>query len=142
MIPWMDVFILGREMYHRFPHTLIFYYLGKPLMPYYFLSQWTPLVLFFLMYLYVIRNTKLHHFMRFNCMQAIMLDIITMVFNLLRSYFPAEFRWSILMDLYDMFAFNACMCTIVYCMFYALRGRYADIPYVSESVYLQVEPSA
>ena len=50
-----------------------------------------------------------------------MLDIITMVFNLLRSYFPAEFRWSILMDIYDMFAFNACMCTIVYCMFYALR---------------------
>ena len=39
-------------------------------MPYYFLSQWTPLVLFFLMYLYVIRNTKLHHFMRFNCMQV------------------------------------------------------------------------
>lgn len=29
MIPWMDVFILGREMYHRFPHTLIFYYLGS-----------------------------------------------------------------------------------------------------------------
>ena len=29
MIPWMDVFLLGREMYHRFPHTLIFYYLGS-----------------------------------------------------------------------------------------------------------------
>lgn len=39
-------------------------------MPYYFLSQWTPLVLFFLMYLYVIRNRKLHHFMRFYCMQV------------------------------------------------------------------------
>ena len=27
-------------------------------------------MLFFLMYLYVIRNNKLHHFMRFYCMQV------------------------------------------------------------------------
>ena len=42
----------------------------EPFVSLYFQSQWTPLVLFFLMYLYVIRNNKLHHFMRFYCMQA------------------------------------------------------------------------
>ena len=43
---------------------------AEPFVSLYFQSQWTPLVLFFLMYLYVIRNNKLHHFMRFYCMQV------------------------------------------------------------------------
>ena len=35
-----------------------------------------------------------------------MLDIVSMLFTLLRAYVPAEFRWSYLMDIYDMFAWN------------------------------------
>ena len=155
----------------------------------YFQSQWTPLILFFLMYLYVIRNTKLHHFMRFYCMQvspslrlcnvqicqhwsdaakaaladamcpclstpclprialqlllwpvtlrdtrcgggqAIMVDIITMLFTLVRQYFPAEFRWSPLQDVFDIFTFSMVMFTILYCMFFALRcSTQASVP--------------
>ena len=53
-------------------------------------------------------------------MQGVMLDIVSMLFTLLRAYVPAEFRWSLLMDFYDMFSWNICMCTIVYCVFFAL----------------------
>ncbi len=53
-------------------------------------------------------------------LQAIVLDIVTMLFTLVRQYFPAEIRWSPLMNWYDMFAFNACICTIVYCIVCAL----------------------
>ncbi len=49
-----------------------------------------------------------------------MLDIVSMLFTLLRAYVPAEFRWSYLMDLYDMFSWNITMCTILYCVFFAL----------------------
>ena len=52
--------------------------------------------------------------------QGVMLDIVSMLFTLLRAYVPAEFRWSLLMDFYDMFSWNICMCTIVYCVFFAL----------------------
>ena len=52
--------------------------------------------------------------------QGVMLDIVSMLFTLLRAYVPAEFRWSFLMDLYDMFAWNITMCTILYCVFFAL----------------------
>lgn len=54
------------------------------------------------------------------CWQGVMLDIVSMLFTLLRAYVPAEFRWSYLMDLYDMFAWNITMCTILYCVFFAL----------------------
>ena len=49
-----------------------------------------------------------------------MLDIVSMLFTLLRAYVPAEFRWSYLMDIYDMFAWNVTMATILYCVFFAL----------------------
>lgn len=53
-------------------------------------------------------------------LQGVMLDIVSMLFTLLRAYVPAEFRWSLLMDFYDMFSWNICMCTIAYCVFFAL----------------------
>lgn len=49
-----------------------------------------------------------------------MLDIVSMLFTLLRAYVPAEIRWSYIMDLYDMFSWNICMCTILYCVFFSL----------------------
>jgi hypothetical protein len=52
--------------------------------------------------------------------QGVMLDIVSMLFTLLRAYVPAEFRWSYLMDIYDMFAWNVTMATILYCVFFAL----------------------
>ena len=53
-------------------------------------------------------------------LQAIVLDIVTMLFTLVRQYFPAEIRWSPVLGVYDMFAYNVCICTIVYCIFFAL----------------------
>ena len=41
-----------------------------PLAKIYFGSQFAPLIIFFVMFLSVVKNTKLHHFVRFNCMQA------------------------------------------------------------------------
>ena len=50
-----------------------------------------------------------------------MVDIITMLFTLVRNYFPAEIRWSPLQDVFDIFTFSMVMFTILYCMFFALR---------------------
>jgi len=83
----------------------------------YYSSQFAPLVVFFLLFLAVVKNTKLPHFVRFNCMQGIMIDIVTMLFNILRTYFPAELRWSVILDV------RLASCCIVkpgYCA--ALRG--------------------
>ena len=50
-----------------------------------------------------------------------MVDIITMLFTLVRNYFPAEVRWSPLQDVFDIFTFSMVMFTILYCQFFALR---------------------
>ncbi|KAK9842566.1 hypothetical protein WJX81_006375 [Elliptochloris bilobata] len=141
LVPWIDIIGLGRMIYHKFPSSLILYAIPGPLVPIYYSSQFAPLIVFFLLFLAIVKNNKLHHFVRFNCMQGVMLDIVSMLFTLLRTYIPAEIRWSYFMDLYDMFSWNICMCTLLYCVFFALWGKYADVPFISESVYLQVDAS-
>lgn len=73
-----------------------------PFVKLYYSSQFTPLIVFFLLFLAVVKNTKMPHFVRFNCMQGIMLDIVVMLFNILRGYFPAEFRWSAVLSVLSL----------------------------------------
>eukprot|EP00210_Caulerpa_lentillifera_P009215 g8785.t1 len=141
LVPWIDAVTLGREVYHKFPVTIYLYFASSPFFGIYFLNNFAPLVIFFLMFLAVVKNKKLSHFVRFNCMQAIMLDIAVMLFTILHTYFPAEVRWSWLLTSFDMLSWICCMSTVLYSVFFTLKGSYADIPYVSEAVYIQVELS-
>lgn len=138
LVPWIDSISLGREVYRRFRNLLVLYFVPGPLAQVYFSSQFAPLIIFFVMFLSIVKNKKLHHFVRFNCMQAIMLDIVVMLFHIVRAYMPAELKWSVIANFVDMFAWTCCMGTVVYVVFWTLRGYYADIPFVSESVYHQV----
>mmetsp|Transcript_41461 Transcript_41461/g.105041 ORF Transcript_41461/g.105041 Transcript_41461/m.105041 type:complete len:249 (-) Transcript_41461:231-977(-) len=141
IIPWIDSLTLGREVFHAFPTTIVLYFLPAPFVSIYYCNSFMPLIVFFLCFLAIVKNTKISHFVRFNTMQAIMMDIVVMLFNILRAYFPAEFRWSIILVLFDKFSFLACMATVLYAVFFTLRGFYADIPFISEAVYIQVEAS-
>jgi uncharacterized membrane protein len=138
LVPWIDSISLGREVYRRFRNLLVLYLVPGPLAKVYFSSQFAPLIIFFVMFLSIVKNKRLHHFVRFNCMQAIMLDIVVMLFHILRAYLPAELKWAPVAHFTDMFAWTCCMGTVVYAVFWTLRGYYADIPFVSESVYHQV----
>jgi len=141
VIPWIDSLTLGREIFHSFPSSIVLYFLPAPFVSIYYVNTFMPLIIFFLCFLAIVKNTKISHFVRFNTMQAIMMDIVVMLFNILRAYFPAEFRWSILLVIFDKFSFLACMATVLYAVFFTLRGFYADIPFISEAVYIQVEAS-
>ncbi|KAL4457610.1 hypothetical protein ABPG75_012475 [Micractinium tetrahymenae] len=141
LVPWIDSISLGRAIYARFRNLLLLYFTPGPLAKIYFGSQFAPLIIFFVMFLSIVKNTKLHHFVRFNCMQAIMLDIVVMLFHILRAYLPSEIKWSLLGHYFDMFGWTCCMGTVVYAVFWTVRGYYADIPFVSESVYHQVQLS-
>ena len=44
--------------------------LAGPLAPLYYSGQFVPLIVFFLLFLAIVKNNKLHHFVRFNCMQV------------------------------------------------------------------------
>ena len=91
--------------------------LSAPFAQIYYSSQFSPLVVFFLIYLCVVRNKKFHHFVRFHAMQATMLDIVGMIFQILRGYFTETVLMSPVIDFYDTIAYSLCL---LYCIYYAL----------------------
>ena len=99
LVPWIDSISFGREMYRRFRNLLVLYLVPGPLAKVYFSSQFAPLIIFFVLFLAVVKNKKLHHFVRFNCMQAIMLDIVIMLCHIVKAYLPAEIKWSVIAHL-------------------------------------------
>lgn len=50
-----------------------------------------------------------------------MLDIVVMLFHILKSYMPAELKWSVVAKYIDMFAWTCCLGTVIYCVFWTLR---------------------
>jgi uncharacterized membrane protein len=60
----------------------------------YYSNQFTPFFVFFAMFLLVVRNEKLPHFVRFNAMQSILLDICVMLSGLIIQYLPFEIALS------------------------------------------------
>lgn len=50
-----------------------------------------------------------------------MLDIVVMLFHILRAYLPSEIKWSFLGNYFDMFGWTCCMGTVLYCVFWTVR---------------------
>eukprot|EP00891_Asterochloris_glomerata_P000576 jgi/Astpho2/576/e_gw1.00013.171.1_t len=140
LVPWLDARSLQHEALLFFPSTFFLHRIPGPFTSIYFSSQFGPLIIFFVLFLAVVRNQRLHHFVRFNTMQAIMIDICVMLFVIVRSYLPAEIRWSIALSVRECFCMGTLGLPLISC-YLPCRGKYADIPLVSESVYTQVEQS-
>lgn len=54
-------------------------------------------------------------------LQAIMLDIVVMLFHILRAYLPSELKWSVIGQYFDMFGWTCCMGTVLYAVFWTVR---------------------
>jgi len=104
----------------------------------YYSNQFTPFFVFFALFLAVVRNEKLPHFLRFNAMQSILLDICIMLGGLIIQYMPFEMAYSWIGGLANNLVFVTGAGAVFYCFFYTLQGKYADIPTVSEAVYIQI----
>lgn len=71
-------------------------------------------------------------------MQSMMLDIVMMLPTIINTYIPGEIFWSPIGEFYQAAAFLTAAVCVIYSAVFALAGKYSDIPYVSEAVYMQV----
>ncbi|MBD0328229.1 MAG: hypothetical protein ICV68_17550, partial [Pyrinomonadaceae bacterium] len=96
------------------------------------------LIIFFALYLGVVRNENISHFIRFNAMQAILLDIVLMLCGLVLPIFSNGLQVALIAEtLYNM-VFLGAFAAFVYAVVQSLLGRYAEIPPLSDAVYMQV----
>ena len=75
LLPWSDAIPFGRHLFIEFPFLQ---WLTLPAIPLVIFEQSVPfgsLILFFILFIAVARNPKTPYFLRFNTLQALLLDI-------------------------------------------------------------------
>ena len=140
LLPLYSAFALGDSIFQQIP------FLGAALVIvltplaflYSSLGSFGSLIIFFVLFLAVVRNPRISHFIRFNTMQAILIDILVSLLGLVLKFFAqglgANLALETLYNVVFLGAFAAC----VYSIIQSVIGKYADIPTISEAAYSQV----
>lgn len=140
LLPLYSAFAFGDSIFQQIP------FLGAALVIvltplaflYSSLGSFGSLIIFFVLFFAVVRNPRISHFIRFNTMQAILIDILVSLLRLVLDFVArglgANLALETLFNVVFLGAFAAC----VYSIIQSVIGKYADIPTISEAAYSQV----
>ena len=140
LLPLVEGLSQFGQLLEQFP-PLNFLFL--PLIPvialYENLGSWGSLIIFFVLFLAVVRNERISHFIRFNAMQALLLDILLILMGLFLGILqPVLGTSSLIVSTLNNLVFLAIVAACGYSMVRSLLGHYAEIPTLSEAAYAQV----
>ena len=137
LLPLVDGLPYGGILFGQFPILAVVF---LPLQPLMMINSvpFAGLIIFFILYLAVVRNEKISHFIRFNTMQAILLDILLVLCGLLLQILLPALGKNLLTETLLNVVFLGTVAACFYSMVQSLLGRYAEIPTLSEAVHAQV----
>ncbi|BDI17614.1 hypothetical protein ANSO36C_34160 [Nostoc cf. commune SO-36] len=138
LLPLVEVFVFGRYLLTEFPPLQVLFLPLIPLLNIYYGVRYAGMIIFFALFLLVVRNEKISHFIRFNTMQAILLDIIIFLFGILTDVVGLVPSGGFAIQTLSTTIFIGIVGAAVYSVIQSAIGRYAEIPAVSDAVYMQV----
>ncbi|QLE56114.1 Tic20 family protein [Nostoc sp. TCL26-01] len=138
LLPIIEVFVFGEFLFRQFPALQLIFFPLIPLLRIYYGVRYAGLIIFFALWLLVVRNEKISHFIRFNTMQAILLDIIIFLFGILTDVVGLIPAGGFAIQTLYTTIFLGIMAGVIYSIAQSLLGRYAEIPAISDAVYMQV----
>ena len=115
--------------------------LALPALPLSYVQQAVPfggLVLFLVLFLLVVRNNKVPYLIRFNVLQAILLDIVLVLLTLAFETLLGSLGGSFAVRTLENTIFLGSLVLVLFAMVQSLRGKEAEIPTVSEAVRMQL----
>jgi len=137
-----DSFFFGSYLFDKFPPLiqLILSYILFPIHIVYSLNSYASFIVFIILYLAVVRNNQIKHFIRYNALQSILIGILLSLLGLVIKWifepifagFPLLIQ--ALSNLIFITSFGACL----YAMFQSARGIYAELPVISKAAYNQL----
>jgi hypothetical protein len=138
LLPLLDGLVFGKYLFNQFPVLGIILVPLQPLLNLYFGIPFAGLIVFFALFFAVVRNQNISHFIRFNTMQAILLDIILMLCNLILPILVNGIQVAFVAETLFNMIFLGIIAAITYAVVQTVMGKYAEIPTISEAVYMQV----
>ena len=129
----------GITLLSQFPWLAQFF---TPLIALYGITNTLPfasLIIFFGLWLGVVRNDKVSYFLRFNAMQAILLNILQILFSLIMGILvPAFGAQSLIGETLTNTIFMGSVVACFFCIVQSVKGEYAELPALSDAASSQI----
>ena len=139
MLPLCEAWVYSETAMSLYPFLYTYKMLCRPfLMLLGLLPSWFLLAYFFGAYLGVVRNNRWPHFLRFHVVTGMLLEIILQVIGTLNDWIPRSLYWGRLGAHFWLAVALAFIFIVIECIFCALKGMYADVPFISDAAYMQI----
>jgi hypothetical protein len=138
LLPLIEVLGFSQFLLTQFPFLQLLFIPLMPLISLYSSISFAGLIIFFALWLLVVRNEKIPHFIRFNTMQAILLDILIVLCSILTGFIRQIPGSGFAIETLYSTIFIGIVAAIGYSVVQSLLGRYAEIPAISDAVHMQV----
>ncbi len=137
VLPLIDGVAYGGSFFKLFPDLTV---LLLPLLPFGILYSFpfASIIVFFALFFLVVRNEKIPHFIRFNTMQALLVDILIFIIGIMIRVLGGISGLQFIVTTLSNFIFLGVVAVVIYSVAQSLRGLYAEIPTISDAVYMQV----
>ena len=137
LLPLFDGLVFGAFIFKQLNLGSVFaillgIYQSLPFQPF------TNLILFFVFLFAIVRNSNISHFIRFNTMQAVLLDVILLLCGLVLDILGTSLQGGLITETLYNTVFLGIVAASGYAVFESLRGRYGEIPAISDTVHMQV----
>lgn len=137
-LPLIYVLPYGQYTLSQVPILGLIYLPLAPLIKIYYTLPFAGILIFFVLFFAVVRNYRVSHFIRFNTMQAILLDILIVLSGFVLEILVRGFGTGLLVNTLFSVIFLGTLAACIYGIFQSAFGRYAEIPTISEAAYSQV----
>tara|TARA_Y100001968_G_scaffold268285_1_gene258587 strand:+ start:2237 stop:2692 length:456 start_codon:yes stop_codon:yes gene_type:complete len=138
MIPWSDSITFGQYLFIDMP---MMKWLIVPALPIIFFQQFIPfggLILFLILFLLVVRNSKVPYFIRFNSLQAILINIGLIIISYIFEIFLRPFGTSLLIKTLSSTILIGMLAIIIFAIYECIQGKEPDLPVISNAVRIQL----
>lgn len=137
LLPLFDALPYGQFILKQFPWLGIIYLPFAPLISFYF-QPFVSFIIFLVLFMAVVRNAKISHFIRFNTLQAILIGILISLVGLILNVFIKGVGENLFVEVLFNLIFLGTLATSFYAIAQSILGRYAELPTISEAAHAQL----
>ena len=138
MIPWSDSLNFGNHLYMKYPFTQI---IQVPAIPIILIERSIPfgnLLLFFAIFIGLVRNSKVSYFLRFNALQSLLINIGTIIVSFIFEIIFSSFSNTLIIRTFSSTLLISLFSVILYCVWSCTQGNEPILPGISKATKMQL----
>ena len=138
MLPLSDSVQFGSSLFAQYPFLQIIF---LPTIPIYLLERVMPFgsfLIFTLIFLFITRNPKIPYFLRFNSMQAILLNISVIAISFTFQILLLPLGLNLLIRTLSSTILICILAIIIFAIVECIKGKEPDLPGITTAVRMQI----